>query len=40
MSPSHAQRRRVQQQSSAFPTRQLFVLGMHQYLLGLLHTDG
>ncbi|KAH0291692.1 MFS general substrate transporter [Aureobasidium namibiae CBS 147.97] len=28
MSTSHAQRRRVQQQSSAFPTRQLFVLAL------------
>ncbi|KAG9691534.1 MFS general substrate transporter, partial [Aureobasidium melanogenum] len=28
MLPSHAQRRRVQQQSSAFPTRQLFVLAL------------
>ncbi|KAI4722524.1 MFS general substrate transporter [Aureobasidium sp. EXF-10727] len=28
MSPSHAQHRRVQQQSSAFPTRQLFVLAL------------
>jgi hypothetical protein len=38
MSPSsHAQRRRVQQQSSAFPTRQLFVLGMPRYLL-FFHT--
>ncbi|KEQ86948.1 MFS general substrate transporter [Aureobasidium pullulans EXF-150] len=28
MSPSHAQHRRVQQHSSAFPTRQLFVLAL------------
>ena len=32
MSPSHAQHRRVQQHSSAFPTRQLFVLGMPRSL--------
>lgn len=31
MSSSHVQRRRVQQQSSAFPTRQLFVLGTPRY---------
>lgn len=40
MSPSsHALRRRVQQQPSAFPTRQLFVLGMPRYHFYLIHMN-